>query len=236
MVRRFPRKKKRHLWLSIGYRLSLLPFAPGATKLRLFLNAEWFFSRVAHEQFTREVPPTEHPLRLGQLRFLLPCLPADCAVLDLGSGFGHLAAAIAPRVRRILGVDHNPASVAAASNTYSHEDLAFETGDARRYLVESGEDFDVLLLSHVLEHLDDPGDFLTTFAPRFRYLFVEVPDFESSYLNLYREFLGLELSYTDADHIHEFGHTDLTELLQGAGLEVLQYESVHGVQRVWCRV
>ena len=92
----------------------------------------------------------------------------------------------------------------------------------------------VLVLSHVLEHLDEPEAFLTQFSARFGFVYIEVPDFEGSAHNLLREQFGLELSYADADHISEFGRAELENLAQAAGLRIVDVERIHGVQRLWC--
>lgn len=92
----------------------------------------------------------------------------------------------------------------------------------------------MLVLSHVLEHLDDPEAFLSRFSARFEFVYVEVPDFEASAHNLLREQFRLELSYADADHISEFGRSELEGVVRAAGLRIVDVERIHGVQRLWC--
>ncbi|MFC1575195.1 methyltransferase domain-containing protein [Gemmatimonadota bacterium] len=232
----FPRRKERRLWLSAIYRLSRLPFASGRMKLRVFLDAEWFFARAAHEQFTRLVPPEENPFKLDQARFLSGSIPPGATILDLGCGYGHLAAYLSKTAGRVVAVDHNEEVLAQASRLHEQKGLEFRVGSAQAFLETEVEGFDVLVLSHVLEHLDDPGSFLARFVSRFRFVFIEVPDFDHSYLNLYREHFGVEDAYTDEDHISEFGREELRELVEGAGLAILRREYRVGVQRLWCEV
>ena len=86
----------------------------------------------------------------------------------------------------------------------------------------------------MLEHLDDAEAFLSQFSAGFASVYIEVPDYEGSPHNLLCEQLGLDLSYADADHISEFGRAELEDLVQGAGLRIVDVELIHGVQRLWC--
>jgi hypothetical protein len=91
-----------------------------------------------------------------------------------------------------------------------------------------------LILSHILEHLDNPKDFLLEFKDRFKYIYVEVPDFDRYHLNHYRKDLNMSLIYSDDDHVYEFDRFELNELLAESGLKVLESQYIFGVQRLWC--
>ncbi len=60
------------------------------------------------------------------------------------------------------------------------------------------EHFDVVLLVHVLEHIDDAPALLKSLPPLARSLIVEVPDFEANPLNVLRHHFGLPYFGDDA--------------------------------------
>ena len=175
-----------------------------------------------------------HPFRAGTERFLGLHLPSDATVLDLGCGNGILSSWLAANGASVVGVDHSSTNIRVAMDRPSRPNLEFVHGDAGEFLDRSDREFTVLVLSHVLEHLDDPQGFLSQFSAGFASVYIEVPDYEGSPHDLLREQLGLELSYADADHISEFGRAELEDLVQRAGLRIVDVERVRGVQRLWC--
>lgn len=231
---RIPRRKKRVPLLSVLYRLDKwLPFSQ-RRKLKWYLDLEWIFERLALEASFRHYPAEEHPHRLSMNRFILRHLRSDMKVLDLGCGNGDVANVLAAHVDRVVGVDHDAQAIEQARRRYQRRNLSFIDQDAQDYLRTGELRFDVLVLSHVLEHLDDPGPFLGAFKGFFRWVYIEVPDFDRSFLNHYRKELGNTLIHSDDDHVSEFDREELGELLDRAGIAVVEAEYRHGVQRLWC--
>ena len=95
--------------------------------------------------------------------------------------------------------------------------------------------FDVLILSHVLEHVDRPEEFLRSI--RASRIYVEVPDFDSTILNAVRLRRSRSWIYTDEDHVAEFDRDELEEMFRSCGLAVLDCEFRWGFLRYWleCR-
>lgn len=108
-------------------------------------------------------------------------------------------------------------------------------GEALEFLSSNEKRFNVLILSHILEHLDNPKEFLMKFNGYFQCIYIEVPDFDRYYLNHYRKDLGLKLIYSDDDHVSEFDRDELKILLTECRIEITKEEYKHGVQRLWCR-
>ena len=136
----------------------------------------------------------------------------------------------------MIGIDNDKAAIERAKNTYKRDNLEFIHGEAYDYLKNNKQRFDLLLLSHILEHLDNPKEFIFRFKDFFDYIYIEVPDFDKSYMNHYRKDLGLPLIYTDWDHVSEFDRDELAEILKECNIEIIESMYRYGNQHLWCRV
>lgn len=82
--------------------------------------------------------------------YLLPHLRPDMTLLDVGCGPGTITADLATRVASVKGIDASASVIADASAAFGA--LAFEVGD----LFDVTEQYDVVHLHQVLQHLADP--------------------------------------------------------------------------------
>ncbi len=224
-----PRRKKRHWLLSIAYRVHRLMPLSGGRKLDLYLDLAWIATRLAHETSFGVFDEHNHPCR--RINFLLDGIVRGERVLDLGCAQGVIANMLAQRGAEVVGVDHDAKQIEQAKARYP--DVQFVTGDARDYLRDADR-FDVLVLSHILEHLDDPRQFMREIATHFERIYIEVPDFEASYLNEMRLARSRALNYQDNDHVSEFDRRELKQLLCDADVTVTAECYSHGVMRFWC--
>ena len=228
------RKKPRSLLTAIVYRLSKL-FANNSVKFRFLLDMEWIFERLCYEHASVHYGVENAPWRKSAVKFLSRVIKPDDAVLDLGCGYGSVSHSISLMARKVVGVDYNLESIHKARKHYQRANLQFIHEDALRYLNQSGEKFNVLILTHVLEHLDNPKYFLATYANYFSYIFIEVPDFDRTFLNHFRQGVNSAQIYTDSDHVSEFDRDELCALLSEVNLQVLSAEYRYGVQKIWAK-
>ena len=219
---------------AIVYRLSKL-FINSSAKFHFLLDLEWIFERLSYEQATVHYGVENAPWRKYTVQFLSGVIKPDDAILDLGCGYGAVSHAVSLMARRVVGVDYNLNSIERARKHYQRDNLQYIHEDALRYLSQSEEKFNVLILTHVLEHLDNPKQFLLAYAKYFSYIFVEVPDFDRTFLNHFRQEIHNAQVYTDADHVSEFDRDELSDLLAEANLDVVSVEYRYGVQKVWVR-
>lgn len=68
-----------------------------------------------------------------------------------------------------------------------------------------------------------------------RIIYIEVPDFESSYLNLIKKDQSIELNYSDDDHIYEFDRISLKKILRSCNLKIENQEYRYGIIRLWVK-
>jgi SAM-dependent methyltransferase len=234
MYQKFERRKPRIILVTLAYRLFRPFFAFFSAKRRLYLDLEWIFNRLSHEESFRYYGAKDHPILAGTVSYVLSKLQPGSLVLDLGCGYGDVAIRLAEAGHTVVGIDQNEQHIAIARSRYKHPNLSFECQDARKFLAANGRKFNVLILSHVLEHIDAPSEFLRAFSHFFDWVFAEVPDFESTYLNVYRSAIGARLAYTDNDHVTEFDRDELGATLERAGLKVIDREARFGVLMAWC--
>jgi len=231
---RLQRKKPKNLLLSIIYRLhKILPLS-AKKKLKLYLDLEWIFDRLSHETSFHVFNEDSHPVRTHSIDYLKSRISSEHKVLDLGCKYGEISFALSHIAREVVGIDYSASSIQIAKKKHQNENLSFLEADAKEYLANTNEKFDVLILSHIIEHLDEVEKFLGDFIPYFKYVYVEVPDFNKTYLNEYRKLLDQKLIYSDTDHVSEFDRFELIEILENAGLQILDATFAFGIQKVWC--
>ncbi len=204
-------------------------------KFRLYLNLEWIFDRLAHEMSFRIYSPEMHPVRIKSVPFIMQKISNQSIVLDLGCNLGDIAYVIAEKAKEVVGIDYNQSAIDEARRVYKRENLTFIYGEALEYLAKKEKGFDTLILSHILEHLDKPEEFLMNFKNYFEWIYIELPDFDKYYLNHYRVDQKLDLVYTDTDHVSEFDRYELMNLLERCNIEIVRSEYIYGLQKLWCR-
>lgn len=164
--------------------------------------------------------------------FFIDNIKKDENILDIGCGYGILANAIAERsnCNKIYGIEINEAKVEKAKNSYSHEKINFILGDATKINLEGK--FDVVILSNVLEHLTNRGEFLKKVKANIqpdRFL-IRVPLYERDWRVPLKDELNIDYRL---DPTHELEYT--TEILEHelaeAGLKI--ESSVYKWGEIW---
>ena len=113
------RKKKRTLLLSFIYRMNkLLVFISPKNKLRLFLDLEWIFDRLAHEETEKIYPPSENPLRTYSINFIKKRINENSIVCDMGCKYGHMSYLLADIAKEVVGIDYDLSAINIANKNY----------------------------------------------------------------------------------------------------------------------
>ncbi|MEM6630819.1 MAG: class I SAM-dependent methyltransferase [Bacteroidota bacterium] len=232
-VLNLPRKKPPHTGLRILYRLAkLIPNSTG--KFRMLLDLEWILYRLSLEQAYKEYGDENPTVREHSIYTMLEFVEPNDIVLDLGCKYGYIAYSLSQKAQKVVGIDFDVEAIEKAKQTYPRENLHFQSGEAIAYLDSQEETFTCLILSHILEHLDDPKAFLQEIATRFNKIYIEIPDFDANFLNHYRKNVKSKLIYTDIDHINEFDREDIKKIIEAAGLRITYSEYIFGVQKYCC--
>lgn len=143
-------------------------------------------------------------------------------VLDVGCGKGELAHDLAARGGAIVtGIDFDRPSLEFARKRFGRPGVEFVEADALGW--QPPHEYDVVVLSNVLEHIEHRVDLLVrlreTARPK-RFL-IRLPMSERDWLVPLRRELGLA-HFSDPTHFTEYTVEQLHQELGAAGLEVVE--------------
>jgi len=86
-------------------------------------------------------------------------LPSNARILDVGCGNGVISRHLGKLGYPVLGIDVSEKTIETARSLTTLPNVSFQTKSAEE-LVASGEKYDAVICSEVLEHLNDPGSLL----------------------------------------------------------------------------
>ena len=178
----------------------------------------------------------EHPKhRLTRYHdFFIERIAPGSRVLDIGCGYGAVARSIARGVEgaTVVAIDFNAESIAQACAKDNPPNLEFVAGDAL-FDLPAGP-WDVVVLSNVLEHIDERVDFLRRLvevaAPAS--ILVRVPLFERHWHLPMRRELGANY-FSDSTHHIEHTLEEFAAEMDMAGLAVVEQRTCWG--EIWAR-
>lgn len=166
--------------------------------------------------------------------FFVERIGAGERVLDIGCGYGAVAYSIASRTgAHVTAIDLEPAQIKNARARFQHEQLGYSVGDAPQSL--SRDRFDVIVLSNVLEHIEDRPGFLREVQARAtpsRWL-IRVPMFDRDWRPSLRRELGL-YAYGDPTHYTEYTRKTFESEMAQAGFAIRHLQVNWG--EIWAEI
>jgi len=221
-----PRKKN----LAIGWRILFVGYSafrrlvPKKFLLVYLLNLNWLSNRLAYDQFFFTYKSLELLRPKNHEDFLIEIHP-DYLVCDLGAGSGALTRKIADKCRRVTYLDSDSRMLQTAKESLSDlTNIDFQSSIDN--LLRSESRFDMIVMSHVLEHIELRVEFLISLQELTGKICIEIPDLDSSALNYARMSLGSPL-WSDEDHVVEMNFDSLEVLLFKSGWRIVK-SSVRG--------
>ena len=216
----FPRHKRRSIVVSAAYRVFRLSrrWIGRERALRFCLDGAWLLSRFAYEIWAERFNEDVHEV-LGLTEELLEkWVPADARMLDVGCGMGRWCRVASRRAPSVTGIDYDAGYIERARAISPQSNVEYVVGDVSMGLAEQlgHRTFDVALLVHVVEHIDDVDALLTALRGVTTKLLVEVPDFDADRLNIVRYAVGARF-YSDGDHVREYTAGILRQQLERNG-------------------
>jgi len=144
-----------------------------------------------------------HPkLRLMNYhKFFIDNIDENDVVLDIGCSNGALSYDIAKKAKKVVGIDLNEKNISFAKERYSKENIEYIWGDALKDLPD--EKFDVIIMSNVLEHIENRVEFLRRLREKAATFLIRVPMINRDWITLYKKEMGLEYRL-DKGHFVEY--------------------------------
>jgi SAM-dependent methyltransferase len=182
-------------------------------------------------------PGAIHPkhLIMDYHRFFLDNIEPDETVLDIGSGNGAVAADLAKRAKKVIGIDIAEKNIRVAQQKHNLPNLQFVLGDCLVFDFSSLgiAKFDKIILSNVLEHLETRVQFLQGLHRLSEAILLRVPLITRDWLAVYKKEHGYKYKLS-ADHKIEFTEEILADELAASGWKIKDQKIIFG--EVWAVV
>lgn len=152
--------------------------------------------------------------------------------LDIGAATGLMPSLLKQSGFDAEGIEYNPASAKWGEQHYG---VRIRIGDVRQYCHELGT-FDLISMTDVLEHMQQPLEFLRTVCAHLKpggFMLITFPDIqsiESRYMRLWSRILRRDWIWYCCHvplHVWEFTPTTARAMFDSAGLDVAGFRRRH---------
>ncbi len=176
-------------------------------------------------------PGDVHPKHriMNYHQFFLDNIKKIATVIDIGCGNGLVAMDVAQSAKRVIGVDIQEKNIQKAKDKNNLNNLNFICGDAVKYdFSQLGvERFDKIILSNVLEHIDDRISFLKSLSKLSDTILLRVPMLTRDWLTVYKK--ENEYDYRlDPTHFIEYTKEELKRELYESNWKLKSYSVQFG--------
>lgn len=154
--------------------------------IKLLLNLYTFLGKVIDVMLIKAnggLHPKHHLMRYYE--FFLDHIDKKSTVLDIGCGNGFVAKQGATKAKKVTGIDTDRTNINQAKRQHSKENIEYVLGDATNH--EFGEHYDAVILSNVLEHIEDRVAFLNKVRQLSDTLLIRVPVVDPASMPLINE-------------------------------------------------
>ncbi len=154
---------------------------------------------------------------LNYHQFFIDNISSTDTILDIGSGNGAVAYDAAKKAKHVVGIDFSSKNIHQSKKTYQTKNLKFIEGDATTY--EFDAQFDVIILSNVLEHIEHRIKFLQKISAIAPKILIRVPMLTRDWITIYKKQEGYEYRL-DATHYIEYSEDVFREEILKANLHI----------------
>lgn len=163
-----------------------------------------------------------HPKNIGQFGFRQECflkyVDANTIVVDLACGTGYLLKSISEKIKQGYGFELSSRDLFTCNKLHYADNLHYEKADILKidYVKLKNElNYHTCILSHILEHLTTPEEFLKQINAKI--LLISVPS-EENWKTQVKKYFGI-FYFSDPDHKREYNRNMLLHQLNYAGYE-----------------
>lgn len=172
-----------------------------------------------HSKYQHEVPSSEDERRYTSVtNYLINFLKPQDKILDIGCSNGELLKHLYHRgYRQLSGIDPSPICIKHV-NEQGLNGLELTLSNLKDNFETIGQ-HDVIILSHVMEHLVNPSEMMLAMKNLLHkdgLAYIEVPDASKYHAHFFKSF-----HYFDVEHINHFDQDSLKNLAYQAGFEMM---------------
>ncbi len=153
-------------------------------------------------------------------QFFLDNIKTGDRVLDIGCGSGDLSFDLAKKAKKVVGIDLNQEHLKKAKEKNKAENIDYILGDAVVYNFK--DKFDIVVLSNVLEHIENRVVFLKKIKPLADKFLIRVPILNRDWISLYKKEMAVEYRL-DKGHFIEYTLQGLQKELEMANYKIDNY-------------
>jgi SAM-dependent methyltransferase len=153
-------------------------------------------------------------------------------VLDVGCGQGIVAQALAEKAKKVIGIEINPESYKIAAQL-NEPNIQILQGDATTHSLIQNEKVDAVIMSNVLEHIDDRINFLIKMKNIADRLLIRIPMIDRDWLTLYKKEHELPWKLNSGHYI-EYTEKSFHHEIETAGLKIVETSIQFG--EIWAFV
>lgn len=165
--------------------------------------------------------------------FFIKNVKSEDSVLDIGCGSGVILNKLAPHVKSVTGIEISDANYKKSIESISGDNIKVIHGDATNFPFE--DKFDAIVMSNVLEHIDDRNTFLNCIQKIAPKILIRVPLITRSWLPVFMKNQGFEYRL-DRTHYTEYTEEQIKNELKGAGIVIESEQTMWGEIYLVCRV
>lgn len=162
---------------------------------------------------------------LNYHKFFVDNISDNDNIVDIGCGGGENAFDIAFKAKKVLAIDKERKNIEKAEKKYQRNNLKYLVGDAVVY--DFKQKFDKIILSNVLEHIENRIYFLKKMHNLSNNILLRVPMLNRDWLTVYKKDLGLEYRL-DSTHYIEYTLQILQKELAESGWKIESYSVQFG--------
>lgn len=160
----------------------------------------------------------KHHLWKYHYKFIIDNINQNDKVLDIGCGKSlSYGQELSSRVDFLDAIDINEDLINSCLKSNKHNNINYYKLDITKELPTKS--YDVVILSHVLEHLKNPLEVLQNIRKITKKIIVRLPRYDDHWHYLVKKDLGL-FYYKDRDHKKEFILETAKKLVQDAGWDI----------------
>jgi SAM-dependent methyltransferase len=154
-------------------------------------------------------------------------IKANTTILDIGCSTGLMCRLISKKAKKVYGIDINNSAIDCAKKNNQVNNVEYIHADATVFNYQSIELIDCVLLSNVLEHIDDRVLFIKNIIKKVKWrkkvkFLIRVPMIDRDWLVLYKKQMGVSWKL-DKTHFTEYTLEEFSKEIEQCNLKILKY-------------